>query len=191
MKYFILFYLLIFSRVSFGNHNANENDRLADEIYNAYVNHYIFKYSATILSLLFLYFIYKNAKNWMSITTGKHNVIGEVTYSELGWNAGWRDGKEAAVYYKYYINNKLHTGGISRRFYFSPKRRKYFFEKYPRGTKEVIYYSNEAPDFSWFAKAPNKTTVMFYAFYGNFMWWFMANGLVGFIVWVLSHAPQK
>ena len=160
------------------------------EIYNVYTNHYVFKYAATTLGLIFIFHAYKNAKKWMSIATGKYSVIGEVTYSEHGWYAGWRKGSEAAVYYKYYIGKNLYTGAISRKFLLMPGKRAEFIKKYPPGTKEVVYYSIDDPGFSYFGKYPNETDVAFYAISWSFFWWFFINSTIGFVVWVLSHAPK-
>ena len=161
------------------------------EIYAAYTGHPSFPYLSGGLTAIIAWNTSRLIKKRISIADGEHYAEGEITYSEHGRFAGdmnWRP--ETVVTYKYIVEGQLHTGLLYLTVLHGRKKIKSIAESYPAGTRERVYYSKDDHDYSELGRKPDREEVFFYTALGQGFNWLMFNLLFGFVLWVLSHAPQ-
>lgn len=148
-----------------------------NSIVDIYVEGQLILYVNFIIIPLIAFYIWKLILKHRSILTGNFFAEGIVTYSEHGMFAGNRGQyifeTETFVSYKFYINKKLWTGNIDRWNFLFKDKFKYLAEKYPIGSKVIIYYSEGDPEFSEIERPPNKMN-----FYSNKALVFIAHWLV-------------
>ena len=151
--------------------------------YENFINNSFLQYVATIIIILASCFAYLRIKRRISISSGKYSVLGEVTFSERGrfvnYPIGWH---ENAIYYKYYINNKLYTAAFNKRISLFRKRDKELINKYPPGAKEMVYYSINKPEFSTFGYVPSKIEIITNVIIEQLSIWFVLYLLVDLII---------